>query len=93
MDLYKWAFKLAPYSSSELVADCFALARDIRTLDMQASPYDLQSLGYEPVCVETPDGRAEYESRQREFTRRAAPLREKLIALCRELTAPGVEVG
>ena len=26
---------------SELVADCFELARDIRALDMRASPYDL----------------------------------------------------
>ncbi|GAT34783.1 hypothetical protein TSACC_23217 [Terrimicrobium sacchariphilum] len=93
MDLYKWAFKLAPFSSSELVADCFELARDIRTLDMQASPYDLRELGYEPVRVETPEGRAEYESRQRDFSRRAAPLRENLIALCQELIAPGVEVG
>ena len=30
MDLYKWAFKLAPFAPAELVADCFALARDIR---------------------------------------------------------------
>jgi hypothetical protein len=45
MDLYKWAYKLQPLTPSELVADCFALARDIRMLDMQASPYDLIDLG------------------------------------------------
>ena len=49
MDLYKWAYKCAPLSPSELVADCFALARDIRALDMRASPYDLADLGYPPV--------------------------------------------
>ena len=41
MDLYKWAHKLVPAVSSDLVLDCFELARDIRTLDMRASPYDL----------------------------------------------------
>lgn len=45
-DLYKWAYKLSPLVPSELVADCFALARKIRTLDVRASPYDLADLGY-----------------------------------------------
>ena len=49
MDLYKWAYKLSPLVRSELVADCFALAREIRELDMRASPYDLADLGYPPV--------------------------------------------
>jgi hypothetical protein len=82
MDLYKWAFKLSPFSSSELVADCFELARDIRVLDMEASPYDFSALGLTPVCIETPEGRAEYELRQRAFARRAAPLRQQLLILC-----------
>ena len=38
MDLYKHAFRLTPMISSDLVADCFALARDIRVLDMRAAP-------------------------------------------------------
>ena len=46
MDLYKWASKLMPFTPSALVLDCFELARDIRTLDMRASPYDLAALGY-----------------------------------------------
>lgn len=82
MDLYKWAFKLSPFSSSELVADCFALAREIRLLDMQASPYDFSALGLEPIRIETPEGRAEYEAQQRTFARRSAPLRRKLMDLC-----------
>ncbi|WP_240941999.1 3-methyladenine DNA glycosylase [Planosporangium thailandense] len=81
MDLYKWAYKLSPLASSELVADCFALARDIRALDMRASPYDLADLGYPPVRIETAEGRAEYAAAQRAFAGRAEPLRARLVAL------------
>lgn len=87
MDLYKWSFKLAPWCPSELIADTFALARDIRELDMRASPYDLASHGYTPVPIERPEGRAEYERLQREFASRAQPLRQRLIALCKNLLA------
>ena len=79
MDLYKWAFKLSPAVPTELTADCFELARDIRVLDMRASPYDLSDLGYEPVAIETAAGRAAYVAAQAEFSRRAAPLRERLV--------------
>ncbi|MFE3450509.1 3-methyladenine DNA glycosylase [Nonomuraea sp. NPDC059194] len=85
MDLYKWAYKLSPLVPSELVADCFELARDIRTLDMRASPYDLSALGYEPVPIETPEGRVAYAAAQRGFAERAAPLRRTLVELCRGL--------
>ncbi|MER5454025.1 3-methyladenine DNA glycosylase [Micromonospora sp. NPDC002389] len=80
MDLYKWAYKLSPLVPSELVADAFALAREIRTLDMRASPYDLAALGYPPVRVETPEGRAAYAGAQREFAERAGVLRDRLLA-------------
>ena len=80
MDLYKWAYKLVPLVGSDLVADCFALARDVRELDMRASPYDLAALGYPPVKVETVEGRAEYVAAQRGFAERAAPLRAELLA-------------
>jgi hypothetical protein len=79
MDLYKWAYKLGALLPSEFVVDCFELARDIRTLDMRASPYDLADLGYPPVRVETPEGRAEYAAAQRAATARATPLRDRLI--------------
>jgi hypothetical protein len=79
MDVYRWAFKLSPLVPSELVADCFALAREIRTLDMRASPYDLADLGFDPVRVETADGRAEYTRQQRDFADVAAVLRQRLI--------------
>ncbi len=87
MDLYKWAFKLAPFTPSELVAECFALARDIREVDMRASPYDLAKLGYAPIPIETAAGRAEYEAHQRAFAGRSQPLRLRLLALCERLLA------
>jgi hypothetical protein len=85
MDLYKWAFKLAPFSPAELIADGFELARDIREIDMRASPYDLRALGFAPIMIETPEGRAEYEQHQRTFAIRGEPLRARLIALCDRL--------
>ena len=85
MDLYKWASKLMPFTPSALVLDCFELARDIRTLDMRASPYDLSGLGYPAVAIETPAGKAEYAAAQRTFAHRARPLREQLVALCDNL--------
>lgn len=87
MDLYKWAFKLAPFTPSELIADCFALAWDIRAVDMRASPYDVSALGFTPIPVETPEGRADYERHQRAFTARGEPLRGQLLGLCHRLLA------
>jgi hypothetical protein len=88
MDLYKWAYKLAPLTPSELVADAFALARDVRELDMRASPYDLSGLGYAPVRIETAAGRAEYVAAQRAFAKRAEGIRSRLSALCADLLDP-----
>ena len=82
MDLYKWAYKLTPAVPSVLVLDCFELARDIRVLDMQASPYDLRELGYPPVPIESPEGKAEYICRQREFAQRGQALRTRLMDVC-----------
>lgn len=91
MDLYKHAFRLSPMISSDLVADCFELARDIRVMDMRAAPYDLSGLelapGVEwtPIPIETADGKREYADAQRGFAERGAPLRARLIAECERL--------
>ena len=69
----------------ELALDCFELARDVRLLDMQASPYDLAAYGQPAVAIETPEGKAEYVARQRELAARAADLRARLLAVCEEL--------
>jgi hypothetical protein len=87
MDLYKWAYKLLPATPSELLADCFALAADVRELDMRASPYDLSGWGYSPVPIETPAGRAEYAKAQAVFAERAAPLRTSLLDLTQRVAA------
>ncbi|MGI6869661.1 3-methyladenine DNA glycosylase [Amycolatopsis sp. 3B14] len=89
MDLYRAAFKLDPFVPSELVAECFELAVEIRELDMRASPYDLSGLGYSPVRIETARGRAEYARAQAAFAARAEPLRARLIEHCRTLLAQG----
>lgn len=89
MDLYKWAVKLGPLVAGSVLLDCFELARDIRELDMRASPYDLASWGYAPVPIETTEGKAAYVAKQREFAERAAPLRALLIeTIDRAVTRP-----
>ena len=93
MDLYKWSYKLTPLVESELVADCFELARDIRRVDMQASPYDLSALGVEPIPIETAAGKAEYARRQRSFAERAAVLRARLVAVCDLALESGAELA
>lgn len=95
MDLYKWAYKLSPLVPSELIADCFELARAVRTVDMQASPYDLSELGFRPIPIETAAGRTEYAAAQRDFAERAAPLRQRLLEVCERLLAdvPRVPAG
>jgi hypothetical protein len=85
MDLYKHAFRLSPLVPSELVVDCFELARDVRVLDMRAAPYDLSDLGVEPLPIETPEGKQEYAAAQRVFAVRGAPLRARLVDECERL--------
>ena len=80
MDVYKWAIKLGPLVAGETLLDSFELARDIRELDMRASPYDLADWGLVPVQIETEHGRAEYEVAQRGFAERAQQLRARIIA-------------
>ena len=89
MDLYGWAYRLAPQVPSELVADAFDLARRIRHLDMRASPYDLSGLGYPAVRIEEPEGRAEYVQAQRAFAAEGAVLRERVLAAARTVLRAG----
>ncbi|MFE5672140.1 3-methyladenine DNA glycosylase [Agromyces sp. NPDC056523] len=79
MDVYKWAVKLGPLVPGELLLDAFELARDIRYLDMQASPYDMAPWSGEPVRIETPEGKAEYVRRQRAFAERGNALRARIL--------------
>jgi hypothetical protein len=78
MDVYRWAYKLYPWTPGDLLADAFDLARRIRTVDMRASPYDLRAFGLEPIAIETPEGRRVYRAYQQHFVQEAAPLRTRL---------------
>lgn len=87
MDLYKWATKLGPVVPGPLLLQTFRSARRARELDMRASPYDLAELGYTPIRIETPAGRAEYVAEQRALAEQAEPIRQALISLCTDLLA------
>jgi hypothetical protein len=96
MDLYKHAFRLAGLIPSDLIADAFELAWEIRILDMRAAPYDMSGVRLDPtgeewtpVRIETPEGKAEYVAAQRAFADRSAPIRQRLIAECERLLASG----
>jgi hypothetical protein len=94
MDLYKHAFRLWPLVGSDVVADCFELAWDVRNTDMRAAPYDLTGTLLDPtgeswtaIRIETPEGKQEYAGHQRAYADRAAPLRQRLIEACERLLA------
>jgi hypothetical protein len=78
MDLYKWSAKLWPWIGSDLVGETFVLATQARALDMRASPYELKSLGFEPIPIETAAGRQQVQVEQQAIADRARPLRERL---------------
>lgn len=79
MDLYKWAFKLYPWISSEIIREAFFNALETRKVDMQASPYDATEFGLEPIKIETEAGRKEYLEKQMEIFQRSQPIRYRLI--------------
>ncbi|MFE7505562.1 3-methyladenine DNA glycosylase [Promicromonospora sp. NPDC057488] len=89
MDLYKWCLKLGPAVPGDLLLDAFELARDIRWTDMAASPYDVSEYGVPAVEIETPQGKAEYVRRQREFAQRSGELRQRLLRACDAVLGAG----
>ncbi|MBF4619603.1 3-methyladenine DNA glycosylase [Clavibacter sp. VKM Ac-2542] len=93
MDVYKWATKLGPLVPGETLLDAFELARDIRSLDMRASPYDVSGLGLEAVRIEEPAGKARYAAEQRGFAERSNDLRTRILdelAQARRAAAAGL---
>jgi hypothetical protein len=93
MDLYKWAYKGWPWIPSDILADALELAIDTRILDMQASPYDVSMYGYEAIPIETETGRQTYSAQQEVLSRRAEPIRKRLIAAYERLLDEGHLVG
>ena len=86
MDVYKWAAKLGPIVPGEVLLDAFELARDIREVDMRASPYDVSGFTgaggapLEPIAIETAAGKREYAALQRGFADRGNALRGRVLA-------------
>ncbi|HEX4686225.1 MAG TPA: 3-methyladenine DNA glycosylase [Nocardioides sp.] len=96
MDLYKHAFRLWPLIGSDLVADCFELAWDVRNVDMRAAPYDMTGITldptgepWSPIRIETSEGKQEYAACQRRFLERSTPLRTRLTENCERLLGAG----
>jgi hypothetical protein len=85
MDLYKWAFKLYPWISGDIIRNAFLLAVEARYIDMQASPYDLSAEGLMPIKIETEEGRREYIEKQTLIYEKGIPIRKKLIEQYRNL--------
>jgi len=79
MDLYKWAFKLYPWVGSDIILEAFRLAMQARKLDMMAGPYDLASIGYEAIPIETESGRVRYKQEQAAIWKAGIPVRNTLI--------------
>lgn len=85
MDLYKWASKLWPWAGSDFIAKTFLFALQGRELDMRASPYDLKDEGYQPICIETEEGRKQYQKEQQLYAEGSISLRKELHAFCERL--------
>ncbi|NCP83861.1 MAG: 3-methyladenine DNA glycosylase [Bacteroidetes bacterium] len=79
MDIYKWSHKFYPWISSELILESFYLAIEARTIDMQASPYDVSLIGLNPIRIETKEGAEEYVRYQKQLCIKGNSIRLKLI--------------
>jgi len=80
MDLYKLGYKIAPFISSDLLAELFLIARKAREIDMRASPYDISEYGFIAIPIETKEGREEYVTEQKNLYMAGQELRTSLIA-------------
>src|SRR5690625_4787121 len=69
----------------EVLLDAFELARDIREVDMRASPYDVSAYRgangqfLTPIPIETNEGKRTYVAFQRQFTQRGNALRQRIL--------------
>ena len=78
MDLLKIALRLLPFCSSHVLLQALDVALQARTLDVEASPYDVSLYTSNVVPVETREGRRVYRERQVGLMHRADPVRERL---------------
>jgi len=93
MDLYKWSYKWMPWIPSAVLFEAMGIAIRAREVDMRASPYDLRSLGFDPIRIEDPSGKEEYRRLQREIAEDAQPVRETLILILESLSGMVAAAG
>ena len=80
MDLYKFAYKLFPYINGSIIREAFLHAVNAREIDMRASPYDFSKDGFNPIQIETSEGRLEYVAAQKMIAAEGQLIREKLLS-------------
>lgn len=87
MDLYAHTSALEAGAPGELLLDTLRAAFRAREVDMRSSPYDLSQWGLTPIPVETPNGRAQFVSFQREWISRTQALRSRYLLAVDRLDA------
>jgi hypothetical protein len=85
MDMYKFAYAIAPFTSGESILETLTLAIEARRIDMRASPYELSAMSYESIAIETREGREQYIAEQRRIAEQAAPIRMRVLHEYRRL--------
>ena len=88
MDCHKWASKLGPAVPGALALDCFALAARHPAARHAGLAVRLELLRPAAGQDRNRGGQGGVRGRQREFARRAAALRARLIRVCDELLGP-----
>eukprot|EP01039_Chlorochromonas_danica_P002700 gene2699-2950_t len=83
MDLFKYAYQLFPFVSSDILRETVILAFRARRLDIRGSPYDVSEYleGEPPIRVETEEGREEYVREQTALAEASIPVRKKLLEI------------
>ncbi len=93
MDLFKYAYQLYPFISSELLLKSLEIAIMARKIDVRASPYDCSAYlseeegeeGRSPICVETSEGRKEYIEYQERLVEKAIPIRKEICNIYEQI--------
>lgn len=87
MDIYAHTAALEAGAPGELLLDALRAAFSAREVDMRSSPYDLSEWGLTSIPVETPRGRAEFVTFQREWVTRTQALRSRYLRAVDQLEA------
>lgn len=86
MDIFRYAYELYPYVSSDLLRACLSIALEARKIDMCASPYDVSAIEGcgDAICIETLEGKMLYVQKQQELYEKSNPLRAELLQVYKQ---------